>query len=194
MAAFAYPLYPQTPSPTRATLSVEPPSQAGAQLGSLVPSTPWRAEELLGTISGVLKKPPGFTHLTQNKNLIGRLGFCSRFAFFSAGSRGGGGGGGGLRAAPRVFLVQTSFLKGTQPSAHTPAHTFAGSGGPAKPERRLCTAKTALQGGMSWRWGGGELASGTSFWRQGVPSRPNKTELSTCSDGHWVMRIEGAIN
>lgn len=57
-----------------------------------VHSTPWRAEEILGTISGVLKEPPGFAHLTQNKKLIGRLGFCSGFAFFSASSRGGGGG------------------------------------------------------------------------------------------------------
>ena len=44
------------------------------------------AEKLLGSVSGVLKEPPGFTRLTENKRSTGRLGFCSEFCFLSASS------------------------------------------------------------------------------------------------------------
>lgn len=107
------------------SLPVEPPSQAWSSVGrtGCVPQYPaphGAQRRSWGTISGVLKEPPGFAHLTQNKKLIGRLGFCSGFAFFSAGSRGGWG-----DLFCQSFLVQTSFLKGTLSSAHTPAHTFS---------------------------------------------------------------------
>lgn len=41
------------------------------------------AEKILGSISGALKEPPGFTHLTGNKRPTERLGFCSEVCFLS---------------------------------------------------------------------------------------------------------------
>lgn len=50
---------------------------------------PHGAEKILGTVSGVLKEPPGFAHLTENKRPTGRLGFCSEVCFLSASSLAG---------------------------------------------------------------------------------------------------------
>lgn len=47
---------------------------------------PHGVEKILGTISEVLKEPPGFAHFTENKRPLGRLGFCSEVCFLSASS------------------------------------------------------------------------------------------------------------
>lgn len=75
---------------------------------------PHHAEKILGTISAVLKEPPGFAHLTENKRPKGRLGFHSEVCFFSANSLVG------REGHSATLFVQTSFLKGTHPTS-TPA-------------------------------------------------------------------------
>lgn len=66
--------------------------------------------KILGTVSGLLKEPPGFVHLTENKRPRGRLGFCSEVCFLSANSPVGRG------AHSASLFVQPYFLKGTHPT------------------------------------------------------------------------------
>lgn len=72
------------------------------------------SEKILGSVSGVLKEPPGFTHLTEDKRSTGRLGFCSEFCFLSASSLLG-------ERRTQLIFVLTSFLKDTH-STDAPAH------------------------------------------------------------------------
>lgn len=110
-------------SPTQANLSVQLSILAGrnrARWGQLqgrgLPALPAPStlRQWSRTISGVLKEPPGFAHLTGNKRPMGRLGFCSEVCFLSASSPAGK-----ERHIQLVFEFYTSFLNGTQTHKYT---------------------------------------------------------------------------
>lgn len=114
----------------------------------------------------VLKEPPGFTHLTENKRSMGRLGFCSEFCFLSASSLFG------ERGALSFFSFPLPSLKVHTPQMHLLTPYCQGRHFIPDSPQPPCHNGTLGGSGCGARPGGAgdKLAWCVCFWRQ-VPVR-----------------------
>lgn len=115
-----------SPPPTQATLSVEPPSQAEAQWGArgVSPSTqhPMARRGDPGDNLWGVKGATWLCAFDSKQKAHRATGVLFWVCFFLSRLPWGRARGGGDLFC-QAFLVQTSFLKGMLPGAHTPAHS-----------------------------------------------------------------------